>query len=702
MLDESVLALLPGGEGGFDPHAGLHRFGALDVINYSLLTQLVGRQKIERKGDAPAGDGGGPAFDLRERLDFVAHWAPGVVTDADGRASIEFTLPDNITGWRVLAMAADSGERFGLGSTRFTASLPTELSAVMPNRVRAGDAFEVGFAVRNRTDGARTLSINLLAGGSALEREVAFDRTLELAPHERKRVFETLNASAPGEVRVEAEAFDELDGDALVHHLVVDDAGVPESVAAAGALDAQPASDGGAVKRLTLALPESALPNSAAVAVDWAPSRLGALAEPFAWFRDYPHACWEQQLTRGVAAAMHAGSPVAASVAWPGSDAEMARMLARATSFQASNGGMAFWRADNQRVDPYLSAFTALALGWARELGGEPPAAVEASLRDYLEQALRRDAFPGFDDPQIASDVRAVALAARAGTQGLSADELARYERAVPRMSLFGKAQYLGAAARTPGAARLLRVARDAVLAHGQRSANALRFTDGSSLMARERLLGSNTRSACAVLDAWLYQSGDDARLRRDAAAMLAGIEGMRAGTGRWRNTQENLWCLRAATRFAAAYEAAPVEALVRTLLDGRQLGQALLRGRTTRPVSHAAAPLAGEAATLTLELEAQRAGHCLVHGTPRLSRRGPRRRLRRWIRRAPRVRGARRRGRVAAARSRCGRGARRAGARRPVRAGERRPGTRRAGRPGAGRLRAGQPRAGDDQPGGG
>ena len=54
VLDEAVLDLIQGGTSYFDPYDGFYSLDGLDVRNYSLLTRLVGRQKIELKGANPA------------------------------------------------------------------------------------------------------------------------------------------------------------------------------------------------------------------------------------------------------------------------------------------------------------------------------------------------------------------------------------------------------------------------------------------------------------------------------------------------------------------------------------------------------------------------------------------------------------------------------------------------------------------------
>ena len=91
VLDEAVLNLLARGSDYFDPYKGFYQIDALDMLNYGLLMQLVGRQKFETKGADPAGDGGGD-LGLRTVFKFLTYWNPSIKADSDGDAEIEFEL----------------------------------------------------------------------------------------------------------------------------------------------------------------------------------------------------------------------------------------------------------------------------------------------------------------------------------------------------------------------------------------------------------------------------------------------------------------------------------------------------------------------------------------------------------------------------------------------------------------------------------
>jgi uncharacterized protein YfaS (alpha-2-macroglobulin family) len=150
VLDEAVFDLISQGRDYFDPYKGFYTLDGLDLENFSLLMGLVGRQKFEKKG-ANTGGGGGADISLRSVFKFVSYWNPSILADEQGNATISFDAPDNLTGWRVLAMAVTPEDRMGLGMGKFAVNQPTEIRPVMPNQVIAGDKFEAGFSIMNRT-----------------------------------------------------------------------------------------------------------------------------------------------------------------------------------------------------------------------------------------------------------------------------------------------------------------------------------------------------------------------------------------------------------------------------------------------------------------------------------------------------------------------------------------------------------------------
>ncbi|KJH72830.1 alpha-2-macroglobulin family protein [Aliterella atlantica] len=111
------------------------------------------------------GYGGGfsnGAANTRTRKDFqaLAYYNGSVLTDESGQANITFKLPDDLTTWRVMAVATDGNLHFGNGETTFITTKPLLSNPVLPQFVRPGDRFEGGLSITNNTGQSTNLAIN--------------------------------------------------------------------------------------------------------------------------------------------------------------------------------------------------------------------------------------------------------------------------------------------------------------------------------------------------------------------------------------------------------------------------------------------------------------------------------------------------------------------------------------------------------------
>ena len=81
----------------------------------------------------------------------TAYWNPALRTDAHGQAKVQFPAPDNLTAFRLMATAADAGDRFGSSDLRFAVTKPLQLHAALPRFLTAGDRIRGGVVVHNET-----------------------------------------------------------------------------------------------------------------------------------------------------------------------------------------------------------------------------------------------------------------------------------------------------------------------------------------------------------------------------------------------------------------------------------------------------------------------------------------------------------------------------------------------------------------------
>lgn len=604
VLDEAVLDLIAGGTRYFDPYAGFYTLENLDLENYSLLTRLVGRQKFEKKGANTGGDGGA-ALSMRSLFKFVAYWNPALNTDAEGKAEFSFTLPDNLTGWRILAMAVTPDDRMGLSNKSFKVNQPTEIRPVMPNQVSEGDRFKAGFSVMNRTGNTRQLNVFISAQGdlTPAPRQLL---AIDLQPFQRQTVQMDVQATPvaenrgvkDGEIVFSVSVADQSDGDALQHRLPVKKQRALSTAANYGStLEAH--------IEESVQVPRDIYPDSGALSVSLAPTVIGNVDGAFRYMRDYPYTCWEQKLSKGVMAAHYQSLKAYLDPAtqWLGSGEFPADILSQAANYQAPNGGMAFYLPKDEYVSPYLSAYTALVFNWLRDAGYPVPEFVEQNLHRYLDELLRKDVVPDYYSKGMASTVRAVALAALGKSGKIGLTDLQRYQTHVPYMSLFGKAHYLQAASMVQGGQAIAQAAAADIRSHAQQSAGKIAFNeslDGDFA----RILETPLRANCAILSALSRaQAADDLPFK-----LARSITQSRGSRTHWENTQENLFCMQALADYNRSYENVKPELQARVAIGEQTLGQTAFHA-VTDPQVHFSKPLGAEDAGQERKISIARQG---------------------------------------------------------------------------------------------
>lgn len=619
VLDEAVFDLLLEGRKNFDPYQGFYFLDELDLSNYNLLMQLVGRESLAMKG-ASVGGGGGPDLSMRSLFKFVSYWNPALIADAEGKAAIEFQVPDNLTGWKVLAMAVSPEDRMGLGEAAFKVNQATEIRPALPNQVLAGDRFSAGFTLMNRTDNPRTLQVGFRAlgpvQGPAGEAETGISRQITLAPYQRETLHFPLQATGPGEIAMTVTAGDLQDTDGLTVRLPVGRLQHREVAARYGMVRDAKATE-------SVLFPENMRKDSGELALELSPSVIGSVGGAFEYLRDYPYSCWEQKLARGVMAALYRPLKpyMSEGFLWPDSDEAVRQTLDLAVEFQAPGGGMTFYKPKDEYVSPYLSAFTALAFNWLRQEGYPPPGRVELRLQDYLQNLLRHDAVQAEYTKGMTATVRAVALAALAERGKATLDDVLRYHPQLKAMNLFGKAFYLRALVATESAIDRQREVLDALLAHANESSGQLIFSESLDI-GYQALLSSPVRDNAAILSgllAWLKANPADTMVEELAVKLMRTLSLSRKVRDHWPNTQENLFVVKALSEYAGLFEKQAPKMTVAGGLDAESLGTGEFNAFTDPPLVFAR-PLQVDHAGRKALIEIEKKGDGRLYYGARLS----------------------------------------------------------------------------------
>ena len=99
---------------------------------------------------------------VRHNFNPVALWCSALKTDADGRFTTTCKLPDTLTTYRVIAVAADKGgSRFGTQEGEFTVNQPLILRAGTPLFMSVGDRMQLPVTLTNNTEAEGTWQVQL-------------------------------------------------------------------------------------------------------------------------------------------------------------------------------------------------------------------------------------------------------------------------------------------------------------------------------------------------------------------------------------------------------------------------------------------------------------------------------------------------------------------------------------------------------------
>jgi uncharacterized protein YfaS (alpha-2-macroglobulin family) len=142
------------------------------LFNPPDIQQLQKKIQKDRYWDDSEGGGGGGGgkprsmfmsnasrIAVRSNFNPLACWAPSSITDSSGHVSFEVKLPDNLTRYRVWALAAND-KQCGLGEMSFTVQLPIMIRPSLPRFLNYGDIAHLSVILQNQTD----LSLLLHAG----------------------------------------------------------------------------------------------------------------------------------------------------------------------------------------------------------------------------------------------------------------------------------------------------------------------------------------------------------------------------------------------------------------------------------------------------------------------------------------------------------------------------------------------------------
>ncbi len=541
---------------------------------------------------------------VRTNFDALAFFAASLPTDANGRASVTVKLPDNLTRYRVMAVAVAGEKQFGTGEAAITARLPLMARPSAPRFLNFGDRLELPVVVQNQTDNPMTVDVVVRATNAELTAFVvppsggglgnanqppkggttnavatnAAGRRVTVPPNDRVEVRFPAAAVKPGTARFQIGVSSGKWADAAEVSLPVWTPATTEAFAVYGELD-------NSVFAQPVKAPSDAVKQFGGLEVTTSSTQLQALTDAVIYLSNYPYECAEQissrilaiAALRDVLAAFDAKGLPKADVL----EAGVKRDIERLRGMQAGNGGFGFWTR-NDETWPYISIHVAHALTRAKAKGFDVPKEMTDKSQQYLRNI--ESYIPSWYGIEARRSLIAYALftrtlmndrdAAKARSliaQAGSADKLPLESLGwlLPVLSGEANSKLEVAAIRRHFANRVEETAGNAHF--------TTNYGDGAYLM-----LHSNRRADGIILAALIGDDPTNDLIAKLARGLLAHRKAAGPNAGGWENTQENAWVLLALDRYFNTYEKVTPNFIARAWLGDGYAGEHAFKGRTT------------------------------------------------------------------------------------------------------------------------
>lgn len=320
---------------------------------------------------------------IRKEFKDTAYWEPSAITGADGRATVKFRLPDNLTTWRATARAVTADTKVGVARQKVISRKDVILRLETPRFMTQGDTVTLSGIVHNYLKQDKSTQISIAVSGAQLLSPA--QQTVTIPKQGEHRIDWQISAPQTGEIRLLAKALTNTASDAVELALGVVPRGLHETKA-----ENWTTTDDNGAQEFSLDLPANTDLNSRQLRVEVSPSIAGTLFGALDYLTTFPYGCTEQTMSSflpNIIVSQTVREFKTASIHNPDElKQKVERGRNRLYAFQHDDGGWGWWKDDAS--DPFMTAYVVDGLTLAKQAGYDIDDARLARGREKLESML--------------------------------------------------------------------------------------------------------------------------------------------------------------------------------------------------------------------------------------------------------------------------------------------------------------------------
>src|SRR5436309_8290527 len=301
---------------------------------------------------------------IRREFKDTAFWQPDVVTGGDGKATVNFNLPDNLTTWRATARAVTADTHVGSGVQKTIARKDVIMRLEMPRFLTEGDTVTISGVVHNFLKSDKSTKISLDISGAQLLDSPS--ETVTIRQNGEPRVDWRVQATQVDNLTLLAKALTDTESDAVEMTIDIVPHGLKQTIGNTTTLTQNDAD-----QTVSLDLPLHPDIQARSLRIEVSPSIAGTLFGALDYLTSFPYGCTEQTMSSFLPNVIVVQAlkdvPTARVRASNDLDKKVQRGLDRLYAYQHSDGGWGWWKDD--KTDPFMTAYVVDGLTMASGAG---------------------------------------------------------------------------------------------------------------------------------------------------------------------------------------------------------------------------------------------------------------------------------------------------------------------------------------------
>ncbi len=503
---------------------------------------------------------------IRKVFATTTYFNPGITTDKKGKAKFSFKLPQNLTSFRIMAVAVDKKDLFGSSQSKITVRKPLTLKVSLPRFAHVGDRFKAGVVVTNLTGKTGQIVCSVKVN-NAIEVIGDLIQKKRIADGESAEIAYNLKAMRAEDATFTFAAFVDKYQDGVIETIPIKVPASTEVFATYNVVREE-------AKEEAILPPGDVYPKIGGLDITFSSTAMTNLQDGIAYLLTYPYGCIEQ--TSSTLFPLIGLHDLIREFKIAGLDDEEIRNriqagVKRIASMQREEGGFSYWPGGNS-INPWATAYALFVLLQVREADHPVPAEVIEKAVQYLSLYTEQNSIDMYEICTQTMALVALSMGKKPNTRAMQ-----RLYEKNQDLPIFAKA-FLAYAYTFEPALQMdrARMLLQQIINQAVEDADAVYFKENEQSYF-SYLMHTSTRTDAIVL--WLMS-----KVNPDHALMPKIVRGIMKARikGKWSNTQENAWALLSLSKYLQTVEKSVPKFHAILRLDKDELVRQPFIGRST------------------------------------------------------------------------------------------------------------------------